>query len=261
MMIAPARHIASCSFGKDSIATILLALENNEPLTDIVFAEVMFDKARGISGEHPKHIEWVKNIAIPKLQTIWGGDIHILHSKHDYLERFNDLPKGKYYPSKRGFPIGGKCEIQKVCKMKPINDFYKNIQGDITQYVGIAVNETERLKRMKQQNNRVSLLEKYQYTEDMAMWLCEKYGLLSPIYTDGEMRNGCWFCMNYRIGGLTKFYKEYPELWNELRILGDRKDTICKGYKYGKTVAEVEAQILERIRKEEYEKLQLKLFE
>lgn len=25
-------YIASCSFGKDSIATILLALENNEPL-------------------------------------------------------------------------------------------------------------------------------------------------------------------------------------------------------------------------------------
>ena len=26
------KHIASCSFGKDSIATILLAIENNEPL-------------------------------------------------------------------------------------------------------------------------------------------------------------------------------------------------------------------------------------
>ena len=26
------KHIASCSFGKDSIATILLAIENNDPL-------------------------------------------------------------------------------------------------------------------------------------------------------------------------------------------------------------------------------------
>lgn len=40
--IKPKMHIASCSFGKDSIATILLALENNEPLDRVVFAEVMF---------------------------------------------------------------------------------------------------------------------------------------------------------------------------------------------------------------------------
>ena len=52
-------YIASCSFGKDSIATILLALEHNEPLDRVVFAEVMFDHQRGISGEIPEHIEWI----------------------------------------------------------------------------------------------------------------------------------------------------------------------------------------------------------
>lgn len=44
-------YIASCSFGKDSIATILLALENNEPLHKVVFSEVMFDNKNNISGE------------------------------------------------------------------------------------------------------------------------------------------------------------------------------------------------------------------
>lgn len=39
-------YIASCSFGKDSIATILLALEHDEPLDRVVFSEVMFDHAR-----------------------------------------------------------------------------------------------------------------------------------------------------------------------------------------------------------------------
>lgn len=42
--------IASCSFGKDSIATILLALEHGEPLDRVVFSEVMFDHERKISG-------------------------------------------------------------------------------------------------------------------------------------------------------------------------------------------------------------------
>ena len=41
-------YIASCSFGKDSIATILLALEHDEPLDRVVFSEVMFDHARNI---------------------------------------------------------------------------------------------------------------------------------------------------------------------------------------------------------------------
>jgi 3'-phosphoadenosine 5'-phosphosulfate sulfotransferase (PAPS reductase)/FAD synthetase len=45
----PKMYIASCSFGKDSIATILLALENNEPLDRVVFSEVMFDHERGTS--------------------------------------------------------------------------------------------------------------------------------------------------------------------------------------------------------------------
>ena len=39
------KHVASCSFGKDSIATILLALEHGEPLDEAVYCEVMFDNS------------------------------------------------------------------------------------------------------------------------------------------------------------------------------------------------------------------------
>ena len=52
-------YIASCSFGKDSIATILLALENKLPLDVVVYSEVMYDNTRGISGEFPEHREWI----------------------------------------------------------------------------------------------------------------------------------------------------------------------------------------------------------
>lgn len=38
------KYFASCSFGKDSIATVLLALEHKEPLDGILFTEVMFDR-------------------------------------------------------------------------------------------------------------------------------------------------------------------------------------------------------------------------
>ena len=63
-MSKPNYYIASCSFGKDSIATILTALEMNEPIDEVIFSEVMFNNE--ISGESPEHIDFIYNTAIPK---------------------------------------------------------------------------------------------------------------------------------------------------------------------------------------------------
>ena len=89
----PTMHIASCSFGKDSIATILLALENNEPLDRVVFAEVMFDHERGISGEIPEHIEWIYSTAIPKLEAM-GVKVDVVKGKKDYVSFFANAVGG-----------------------------------------------------------------------------------------------------------------------------------------------------------------------
>ena len=86
-------YIASCSFGKDSIATILLALENGEPLDRVVFAEVMFDHSRGISGEQPEHIEWVYSTAIPKLEAM-GVPVDVVRAERDYVYFFANAVGG-----------------------------------------------------------------------------------------------------------------------------------------------------------------------
>jgi len=86
-------YVASCSFGKDSIATILLALENNEPLDRVVFSEVMFDLKRGISGEIPEHIERIYSIAIPKLESM-GVKVDVVKSDRDYLYFFANTVGG-----------------------------------------------------------------------------------------------------------------------------------------------------------------------
>lgn len=87
-------YVASCSFGKDSIATILLALENNEPLDRVVFAEVMFDHEKGISGEIPEHIDWIYSTAIPKLESM-GVKVDVVRGKKDYKWFFvNKLRRG-----------------------------------------------------------------------------------------------------------------------------------------------------------------------
>lgn len=177
-------YVASCSFGKDSIATILLALEHNEPLDRVVFAEVMFDHKRGISGEIPEHIEWIYSTAIPKLESM-GVKVDVVRSNKDYLYFFSKCRRGGQYKGKLySFPIGGRCVINRECKINPIRAYYKGLNGSVVQYIGIAKDEPIRLRRLK--DNQISLLDKYGYTEDMAKGLCRENGLLSPIYQSGN---------------------------------------------------------------------------
>lgn len=71
-------HVASCSFGKDSIATVILAHENNEPLNEIIYSEVMFDK--NISAELPEHRDFIYNVAIPNFERM-GYKVNVLRAK------------------------------------------------------------------------------------------------------------------------------------------------------------------------------------
>ncbi len=209
------KYIASFSGGKDSTATIILAHEHNEPLDLIIFSEVMFDK--NISGELPEHIEFIKNKCIPLFES-WGYETKILHSKKTYLDIFMAEPtkgKRKGLGLVTGFPMMGACAINKPCKVKPIKDFFKSVDYEYTQYIGIATDEPVRLDRVVKSKNQTSLLQKYGYTEEMALNLCKKYDLLSPIY-DFSPRNGCWFCPNMRDSQLRYLRDNHRNLWDKL---------------------------------------------
>ena len=55
-------------------------------------------------------------------------------------------------------------------------------------------------------------MEKYNYTEQDAKELCQKAGLLSPVYAFTD-RGGCWFCPNAKRRELRHLYDHHPELW------------------------------------------------
>lgn len=177
------KYIASCSFGKDSIATILLAREHNEPLDEIVYCEVMFDK--DISGELPEHRDFIYNKAIPIFES-WGYKVVILHSQNTYIDLFYRMVTRSSVDSRngkvRGFPMNTGCHMNSRAKIPPIREYWKLKSEDVTQYVGIAIDELLRLDRVVQSKNQVSLLQKYGYTEEMAKKKCIEYDLLSPIY-------------------------------------------------------------------------------
>lgn len=212
----PKLYIASCSFGKDSIATILLALENNEPLDRVVFAEVMFDHERNITGEIPETIQWIKDVPIPKLESM-GLKVDVVKAKDDYVSvcsrKFKE-PKANgtiYYGVQNSKP----CYANTYLKIAPIKQYYKNFSKDydIIQYVGIASDEPIRLKRLEG-TNKISLLDKYGYTEAMAMAKCKEYGLVNPCYSM-DIRGG-WFCFNANINRYMSVRKNYPAYWQAL---------------------------------------------
>ena len=132
-------HIASCSFGKDSLATILLALEHGEPLDEAVYCEVMFDKRT--SGEVPEHRDFIYGTAIPALERM-GVKIRVLRGLQTYVGLFTGrITRGPKKGLLRSFPICGRCAVQRDCKLKPILRYQKSLPPDTVQYIGIARDE------------------------------------------------------------------------------------------------------------------------
>lgn len=219
------KYTASWSGGKDSTASIILAHEHKEPLDLIIFSEVMFDE--NISGELPEHMEFIKNKAIPVFER-WGYKTKILHSDRTYLDCFfRETSKGKFFGTGKrvGFPMAGKCVINRDCKIRQIRKYWKEMGDEFVQYIGIAIDEPVRMDRIVNAGNKVSLLKKYGYTEQMALDLCRKYDLLSPIY-EFTPRGGCWFCPNAGHAELENLRTHHRDLWDRLLELEDEPDLI-----------------------------------
>lgn len=236
------RHILCISGGKDSMATAILAIENNEPLDLAIYSEVMFDKE--ISGEVPEHRDFVYNKMIPYLE---GNGIKVAVVRGGYyLDCFYRKIKKSKDPEKNGklwgFPYGKGCYVNRDLKVNPMHKYFKeNGLQDSIQYVGIAADEEKRLKRLEG-TNRISLLQKYGYTEDMAAELCKSRGLYSPSYEFSD-RNGCWFCPNCKTKEFAEFKRRHPDLWGKLLELGKVENLVSYGFRYGATIEEVDREI------------------
>lgn len=236
------KRYLSWSGGKDSSASIILAYERKIPLDGIIFSEVMFDHSRGISGENPKHIEWVYETAIPIIEQM-GYFVKVVRSKDDYLTLFNQrIQRSKIVErngKKRGWLLGGMCIANYRLKVRPIKEFFKNA-GNIEQIIGIAIDEPERVARLKP--NMRSLLLESGIKEEKTYSICKPYNLLSPNY-ETRCRGGCWFCPNCSIREFAQFKKEFPELWLELEMLSKDKELVSHGFKYGRTFDSVNREI------------------
>lgn len=207
------KHIASCSFGKDSLAAILCCIKHGIPVDEAAYCRIMFDNET--SAELPEHEAWIFSHAIPLLKEKYGINTTVVQAERTYTDVFySRYQKGGKIGQIYGFPylLGPWCNDR--LKTKPIEKWAKQC-GEHISIIGIAADETKRIARNTKPNTLLPLV-KYGITEKEAFSICEKASLLSPAYSGGRERLGCWFCHNQRICELRRLRCEHPVLWEKL---------------------------------------------
>lgn len=240
-------YLLNWSGGKDSTASIIVAHEHQEPLDIIIFAEAMFDRKNGISGENPEHIRFIRQTAIPQFEK-WGYRVVVLRARRDYLSFFHRViehpseyldHKGKKF----GFPVTRRCGIKRDMKVRPIEKYCRSFNGQVKQYMGICADEKSRLTSMHQKEGAISLLKKYNIAQDMTAKICASYGLLSPAYKLSK-RGGCWFCPYAKLEEQREIKKMHPEAWETFVSLEEEENLANRRYNiYGKTLHEIDMEL------------------
>lgn len=211
-------NIFNLSFGKDSMATLILAAEQGIPIDRVMYCEIKFNDE--ISGEHPIMAEWIPT-AEKRLKELFGITVDHAYSGVGFEGQFyKRLTRGKFKGFNYGFPHVLSPWCNTLLKIRAINRYMRNFD-DTTTFIGIAYDEPVRWERMlkKQTEKRKyrSLLVEQKLAEQDAFEICKRYDLLSPMYNvDGIYRGGCWFCPKQCLADLYSLWKTYPDLWQKL---------------------------------------------
>ena len=246
--MAGMKYVANCSFGKDSLAMLLKLIEDNKSLDDVLFFDTGMEY-QSIYNNRDKIKDLLKERNIKFTQICAKNSFY-----YDMLVRpikYKDQ-KDKIYPYHYGYGWCGKLRWATTYKISEAKKYYNNEypNEEITEYVGIAFDEQERVKESDSKSRIIKSypLIEYEMTEKDCLQYCydkgynwdengiELYSILDRV--------SCWCCQNKNLKELKNMYMYLPDYWQKLRGLQDRIDEPMKGK--GKSVFELE----ERFRKE-----------
>jgi hypothetical protein len=202
------QHIASLSYGKDSIAMLEVIKQHNMPLDRIVHVEIMATDT--IPADLPPMLEF-KAKADKIIKERYGIEVEYLRAKWSYEQFFyhRRTAKAKHRAGEiYGFPMTNGAWCNNMLKTAPMKSIERG-NGNVI-YIGIAADEPKRFHNLTERKR--SPLVEHNITEAEARKICEELDLLSPIYTQSA-RGGCWFCHNQPVNQLRLLRKQYPEYW------------------------------------------------
>lgn len=205
------KYVASVSFGKDSLAMLLLIFEHNFPLDEVVFYDTGME-FKAIYNIRDKIIPILKQKNIKYTELKPNISFEEKMYKYPHMSRKGKLKKGYGW-------CGGLCRWGTTEKTQTIN---KYLSSNVHQYVGIALDETKRLERLKN-TNKSSPLAELGYTEKMALEYCHQKGFYW-LENDIELydildRVSCWCCRNKNLKELKNYKKYLPNYFEKLKQL------------------------------------------
>ena len=221
------KYVASVSFGKDSLAMLLLLLKNNESLDEVIFYD---------TGMEFQCIYEIRNKIIPILSRKNIKYTELKPKNSFEYTMFEKPVNHRNGTCSKGYSwCGGRCRWGTTEKNKSITKYLKNNYGnDYIEYVGIASDETERINY--DNIHKSYPLVKLNMTEKECLNYCyeegfnwNENGILLYSILD---RVSCWCCSNKNLKELRNYYKFLPTYWNKLKEFQNKTERPFKNNKY-----------------------------
>lgn len=228
------KYIASVSFGKDSLAMLLMLIEKEYPLDTVVFYD---------TGMEFDAIYKIRDKIVPFLES---HNIEFVQLCPDEPFIYSMLEKKVNYRNKAGYHCGygwcgGVCRWGTGYKLRAIKAYKESLNSQVIDYVGIAADETSRFNKAIQEGKKLPLVELGMKEKDCLQYCHEK----GYFWEEGGVelysvldRVSCWCCQNKNLKELKNIYLYLPKYWKQLRELQSQIGIPFKGE--GKGVFELE---------------------
>ncbi len=186
------KYIASVSFGKDSLAMLLMLIEKKYKIDEVVFYD---------TGMEFKAIYDTRN-KVKELLEKKGIKYTQLRPKEPFLYKMLEKEVHKRNGTiQYGYGIcGGRCRWGTTEKNITITKYLKEQYGqDYREYIGIASDETRRIERERNEHKLMPLVE-WKMTEEDCLEYCYNNGFCWEengvrLYNILD-RLSCWCCAN-----------------------------------------------------------------
>lgn len=229
------KYIASCSFGKDSLAMVLRLIKEEKPLDEIIFFDtgVEFDSIYR-NRDRIRILAFEKGVKYTELRDDYNFFYNMMVRPVKYKDQ-----EGNHY----GYEwCGGRTRWETRKKVSTIKKYYASTYPgeEIFEYVGIACDETNRIS---DDPHKIYPLIEWGMTESDCLKFCYDNGFSwdedgVELYSILD-RVSCWCCQNKNLKELKNMYVYLPKYWERLKGIQSRCVIPMKGK--GKSVFELES--------------------
>lgn len=218
-------YIASVSFGKDSVAMLLMLIEKNYPLDEVVFYD---------TGMEFNAIYHVRD-QIKEVLDYYEIPFTVLRPERSFMYDMLEKPvhskqKGDHF----GYGwCGGLCRWGTRDKLTALDRYAKEKNACV--YIGIAADEPQRLTRME--DYKRAPLAEWGVIEQQALKYCWAKNIHwtedpeTPDLYELLDRVSCWCCCNKNQKELYNIWKYMPEYWEKLIDLQNKLERPMKRFR------------------------------